>query len=503
VGGLLAGMVDSFAMLLDFAVGASSKIHEIGRQIGLSAGEALGLSNSYHNIATASGKAYLNNMVLLKTQVDINRALEDTNKISAQNVITAYELQKFAGIELDTISKIEVISRITGKNQSNIAGAVMHQINSFKRLTGFGFSFQSIMKEVANLSGYLGLQLAKYPGKIINSIVAAKGLGLELKQLDGMAESFLDFESSINKQFEAQILTGKEVNLNKARELFLNNELVDAGIEITKQIGSSNEYLKMNRIAAAAYAEQFGMNRDQMGDFLKQQEHLSAFGVRDVKELQKKVALMKEQGRSQEAINKLGSEESFNKYVTATATEKLSGFIDKIKEALASLVANTGLDKMVTKMIDFLARPDNIVNLLNKIKNVFGTIVSVIGAVMGGIMKAINYFAGSWLGNTLGMGSIHIDESLIDIAESAGANIKKMDMGNMGGGTPSIGSTKVVSEKKRSKGGGAPTAANAKTNEKTELVANLYLNRQLMSQQTFKDLNESPWSSSDSSRAFG
>ncbi len=429
IGGLLGGIIDSFAMLLDFAVGAKSEFHMIGREIGLSANESMRLVGGLNSAATATGQASLNGKVLLRTYVDINKALEDTNRISTANAITAYQLQKFAGVELETVAQLEKLSRITGKNQSNIAGAVMSQVNSFKRLTGFGFSFQSILKEVASLSGYLGLQLAKYPGHMIKSLVAAKGLGLELKQLDQIADGFLDFESSITKQFEAQLLTGKEVNLNKARELFLNNQLLDAGIEITKQIGNSTEFLNMNRIAATAYAEQFGMTRDQMGDFLKQQEHLAAFGVGSTKELEKKVALMREQGRAQEAINMLGSEEAFNKYVTASATEDLSGFIEKIKVSLAQLVANTGLADMVQNFIGFLSKPENIMSLVNKIRSVFASIVGVIGTVIGGIMRAINGLAGSWVGEWMGMGDFRIDEGMINMVEGVGSMIRGSSAG--------------------------------------------------------------------------
>jgi hypothetical protein len=474
IGGLLGGVIDSFAMLLDFAIGAKSEFHMMGREIGLSANQSMALLGSLNGVATASGQAALNGKVLLRTYVDINKALEDTNRISSANVVTAYKLQKFAGVELETVAQLEKLSRIMGKSQSSIAGAVMHQVNSFKRLTGFGFSFQSILKEVASLSGYLGLQLAKYPGQMIKSVVAAKGLGLELKQLDAIADSFLDFESSISKEFEAQLLTGKEVNLNKARELFLNNQLLDAGIEITKQIGDANDYLNMNRIAATSYAEQFGMTRDQMGDFLKQQEHLAAFGVGSTKELEKKVALMREQGRAQEAINMLGSEEAFSKYVTASATEDLAGFIEKIKVSLAELVANTGLADMVQNFIGFLSKPENIMKLVNKIRSVFGSIVGVIGTVIGGIMRAINGLAGSWVGEWMGMGGFSIDEGMINMVEGVGDMIKGNNVA--ASAAPSIGNTKETQQKKKT---AATTASNDNKGQNQPTIINLTSNQVL------------------------
>jgi len=188
------------------------------------------------------------------------------------------------------------------------------------------------------------------------------------------------------------------------------------------------------------------MNRDQVADMLKQQEYMAALGAKSVKELQQKVALMRQQGREQEAINALGSEEAFNKVVAATATDELSGFIEKIKQSLADLVANTGLADMVQNFIKFLASPDNITSLLNKIKNVFGTIVSVIGSVVGGIMRAINGLAGSWVGDWMGMGDFRIDEGMISMVEGVGSQIKGFDMGNLMA-APSLGAQSIKAQK--------------------------------------------------------
>jgi hypothetical protein len=397
---------------------------------------------------------------------------------------------KFAGVELDTVAKIEQISKITGKNQSNIAGAVMHQVNNFKKLTGVSLPFQGILKEVANLSGYLGLKFAKYPGEIIKSVVAAKGLGLELKQLDSMADGFLDIESSIQKEMEAQVVTGRDINLNRARELFLNNQLVDAGLELSKQLGSSKDFLSMNRNEANSLAEAMGMNRDQVADMLKQQEYMAAFEVKSVQELQKKVALMRQQGREQEAINKLGGEESFNKLVSASATEELSGFIEKIKQSLADLVANTGLADMVQNFIKFLASPDNITSLLNKIKNVFGTIVSVIGSVVGGIMRAINGLAGSWVGDWIGMGDFNIDEGMINMVEGAGSQIKGFDMGNLMA-APSLGDQSIKAQKTNA-GGAQSQQQNKGFAGAQTITANIALvtDRQTLASTTYSYSNE-------------
>ena len=63
-------------------------------------------------------------------------------------------------------------------------------------------------------------------------------LGIEASALTSAAEALLDLESSISKEFELQILFGKNINLNKARELaFLQEMAKDLNKEIKNLFG--------------------------------------------------------------------------------------------------------------------------------------------------------------------------------------------------------------------------------------------------------------------------
>lgn len=422
IGGMLAGVVDIFSNLLDFAVNSTSKIQEMGRQVGLTKDQSVQLNNQFSNFATNTGKAYINSENLFKTYLEISKVLGTNNQISEQNLQTQLELNKFLGVDAETSAEIEKSSLITGKSSKDIAQGIFSQTKNLERATGISFNFQKILSEASKLGGVLGLQFSKYPEKITKAVLATKAMGLELKQLDGMADSFLDFESSISKEFEAQLLTGKEINLAKAREAFLNNDLVTAAEEITKQVGTSADFLKMRRIEQDAFAGAMGMTRDQMADMLKQQEYLSKFQAKDVKDLHEKVKLLRLQGKEQEAINKLGDIEAYNKMVTATASEDLAGFIDKIKQSFADLISNTGLADFVTKTIGWLSEPGNIMKIVNRIQDIFASVIGVTGAVVGGIMRFLNKipFAG-----------IDIDESMIAMVEGAGAQIRSAKLGSL------------------------------------------------------------------------
>jgi hypothetical protein len=446
VGGLIGGILDGFAGLLDFAVGATSHIHEMGRQIGLSKDESVALNNEFSRFAISTGDATVNSEKLFKIHLAMTKQMGINNKLSNENLETAHKLQEFAGLDESAIAGMAIVSTITGKSIANIGGVVQGQLGAMKKATGIAFPFQQTMKELTSLSGVLGLQFAKYPGKMTNTYLTTKALGLELNKVNSIADGFLDFESSISKEFEAQLLTGKNLNFQKVRELSLNNDLAGVASEITRQVGSAGDFLKMNRIQQDSFAQAAGMSRDELADMLKQQELLSKFGAKDTKDLQEKVKLLQEQGKSQEAINKLGSEEAFNKYLSASASENLSGFIDKIKQTLSDLVSNTGLADFIDRTIKWLAKPENIMGIIKKVQGIFATIVDVMGTVIGGVMDFLNIFPG-----------IDIPEEMIEMVKGAGGQIRSASLGNFGGGE-SVGSKAAAGAVASTNGSVAPGA---------------------------------------------
>ena len=75
----------------------------------------------------------------------------------------------------------------------------------------------------------------------------------------GIAESLLDFESSIEKQMEASVLVGRQLNLDKARELALMGDLDGLQKEVVNQVGSQADFEAMNVVQRKAMADAMGI----------------------------------------------------------------------------------------------------------------------------------------------------------------------------------------------------------------------------------------------------
>ena len=385
VGGLIGGVVDMLANIADFATEAGSQVQLFARNLGMSVEDATKLNAQYSNIAHNSGDLLFNARKFRETQIEIAEATGLNNLISEKSLQTQIQLKELAGIDLETRRQLVDTERVSGVQQDKIVKAAMGTSNFVKNTLGVSIKWQSVLKDASSLSGVLGLSFAKYPEKLTRSLVTVKAMGLELKQLDSIADSFLDFESSISKEFEAQLLTGKNINLNKAREAFLNNDLVTAGKELVSQLGTSGEFLNYNRIQQEALAGAAGMTRDQVADMLKQQEMFSKFQVNDLKSYQQKVALMTQTIEGQKELVGLLGEEEYSKVMSQTATEKIANFIEKIKQSFADLLSSSSFKGFLDKVIAFISDPKNIESLLSKITGFISVMIKSVAAVLEGL----------------------------------------------------------------------------------------------------------------------
>jgi hypothetical protein len=285
-----------------------------------------------------------------------------------------------------------------------------------------------------------------------------KATGLEMKQLDNIANSLLDYESSIASEFEAQLMTGKNINLAKARELFLNNQLAEAAQEITKQVGTSEEFLQLNRFGAEALAKSFGMSRDELGNMLKQQELFAKVGATDLKTYQQRLVTLNATVQGQKELVSLIGEQEYSNFMNQTATEKIANFMDKIRQSFADLLNNSSFKGFINKILDFLASPEQIDSMIKKLTGFVSLMIRSVAEIVNGLDYVVRV-------SSLGFGDI--DNSIIDRLRGAAAAVGNMNMGIMTnspapttvGGAVAKGSANAstVNVSQGSMGGGAYT----------------------------------------------
>ena len=228
------------------------------------------------------------------------------------------------------------------------------------------------MKDISKLSGGILVTFNQNPKALAAAVVQAKSLGMTLDQVSKIGESLLNFEQSIQSELEAELLTGKELNFEKARYYALTNDSVGLMNELAKQTGGLVEYNKMNRLQQESIAKTMGMSRDELSQTLIDQEKFAKLGAVAEQSAAEQLKYAQENGITLEQSVMKSLEQQ-------AAQDRLNETFTKLKEVLVSIVDGPMGDfvRMLGKLLDNAA--------------VLGTIMGVM--IAGGIIKTIQGMA--------------------------------------------------------------------------------------------------------------
>ena len=107
---------------------------------------------------------------------------------------------------------------------------------------------------------------------VARAAIQARKLGLEISDVASSMEGMLDFQGSLNDEVEASVLLGRNLNLQKARELSLAGDIEGFQTEILKQVGSETEFNKMNVLQKQALAKATGLTVDKLGKMVSKEK---------------------------------------------------------------------------------------------------------------------------------------------------------------------------------------------------------------------------------------
>lgn len=203
---------------------------------------------------------------ILETTVELTKELGmSANAVFSPDMLAnAAELKNTMGLAGKEMAGMILIAKTTGQSIDQVVDSTVEQVNAFNAANRSAVNHRMVLEDVGNASDSIRASVSMLPGGLAKAAASARRLGMSLSDVDSIASSLLDFESSIEAELEAQLLTGKSINMAKARELALNNDLAGLGKELFKNASDINEFGKMNRIQQEAQAKALGMTRDQL-----------------------------------------------------------------------------------------------------------------------------------------------------------------------------------------------------------------------------------------------
>jgi len=273
----------AFAILVKGIFDASDNIAAVAKNTGVSADEAQRLQTSFALAAVESGKLFINSKDLNKAFGELSSQTGLIADFGGETLVTQSTLTKQLGLSAGQAGKLSLLARIQDKNTESVLSNTVKTVGAISKQNGVALNSKSILEEISNTSAATTVSLGKNPIALAEAASQARLFGANLSTVDAIASSLLNFEDSITKELEAELLTGKDLNLEKARLLALNNDL--AGL--SKELADNEEIIQAfstgNRIQQEASAAALGLSRDQLAEIALQQEfnNLSAEQFRD------------------------------------------------------------------------------------------------------------------------------------------------------------------------------------------------------------------------------
>jgi hypothetical protein len=382
---LLGSLTFMAKTIMDIDKGAGA----FAKDMNMTYSEAVAVREEMTSMAVASGDVSLSANKLLQTTSQVAGALGTNAKLNEKDLKTMTKLTNQAGFTADELMNIQKLSLANGKSLEANTKEILGGAKEYARRNKIAVNEKTILKEVNNMSASLKLSLGGSGDAMARAAVQAKKFGINLQQAESMAAGLLDFESSIQDELEAELLTGKNLNLERARGLALNGDASAAAAEMLQQIGSSAEFTSMNVIQQEKMANAVNMTREELAASLIEREALNKIGKSSVEEAQKEYATLRETMSAEEARKELGDDALANQFEQQSNAERFAQSMERVKEIFVSIVDGP-LGSMMSGIADILSNTVAAKIVFGAIAGIIGIkMVAGIGKMVGGLGKAL------------------------------------------------------------------------------------------------------------------
>ena len=337
---------------------------EMSKGLNMSKGEAGQLRGELQTAATQSNDIFVTTSKLITAQNTLNKAFGTAAVFSGEILVQATKLVEKVKLAGEAVAGLAGQSIVTGESFEDNYESALSTSYEMQRQTGISVDLRNVMSQVGNTSGALRASLGGSTEAITKAVTQAELLGMNMKDIASSSKALLDFESSINAELEAELLTGKQLNLEKARLAALTNDQETLQKELNKNIGSFSEFGAMNVLQQDALAKSMGMTSDQLGDILYKQEI---------------------QGKTARELRALGKDELANRMEATTAQDKFNAMMTKLQGILADLVSP------IIPLLDLIM---SVINPLFKLLTFIDPLIRGIQLAVTAIVDSVGFMFG-------------------------------------------------------------------------------------------------------------
>jgi hypothetical protein len=293
----------------------------------------------------------------------------------------ATELQKLIGLSDEGMARLAFNAQVTGQNMEDQSRSMTEGVNLVNQELGLNIRQNDVLKEASETSGAIRANFGRNVGALSEAIAKAKAFGLTLKDLEGVSKNLLNFQSSIEAELTAELFTGRQLNLERARLFALTGDLAGVQDEIIKNLGSEFDFLAMNVMQREKFAAAMGMTSDQLSDLIFKEGDIESIRARAL------------ETQNEDVLNQLKSRD---------LAQSMADIMTKVQTTFVE-IAEGPIGALASSLGSALASADGLKTILTLVAGV--KIAGLIGSIftLGGALGA-STVAGSFLVGTLTLG---------------------------------------------------------------------------------------------------
>ena len=351
------GILDPLTLITFFvksALTANKESVNLSKNLGYGAANANRVRENFVSIENSSGNINVTTKNLNEAFNELSTTTGFITEYSADALETQIKLTKQLGLTGDEAAGVYKFSVLTGKSSEQTYQSLLKGYVSTRNSLGVGVPFKAALAEAAKVSGQLASNLGNNPEAIIKGVVATRALGTSLEQAKQQGESLLDFQTSIENELKAELITGQQLNLERARAAALMGDQVAVAEELAAQGMTAEKFSRMNVIGQKAFAQALGTTTDELANQLAKREMAIASG---------------------KSLAQITAEEADEAARRQDIQTKFNAAIEKVQSIIGNLVAGP-LGEFMDSLADGLG-------IVTKIFGVFGKIFSIIKSIPG------------------------------------------------------------------------------------------------------------------------
>jgi hypothetical protein len=353
-----SGLGAAFKPVLDFAFKISSQTTQLQKNLVLSQSEARNLRQDFNAIAVSSNDIAITTDRLVEANTALGKQLGFSSEFTEDLNKQFVKLTKQLGLSEEAAGGLAKLSIATGATLEDTKNIAYETTQGLSSQYGIQLNQREVLEEIGKLSGQTLAMFKANPKALAEAVAQAKLLGTTLDQTKKQASSLLNFETSIENELQAELLTGQQLNLERARTAALMGDQTTVMKELANQNIDFNKFSNMNVIAQDKVAAALGLSSDELSDQLLKQQYL---------------------GKSREEIAALAGEEVANRVEAISAQDKFNLAVEKMQDIIGKIVGGP-LGKFIDGMASLVESSTVLYSILGAMAGI--SLVKLISSIV-------------------------------------------------------------------------------------------------------------------------